>query len=106
MNELLSVNEAAPRIGLRPHSLRELCKKGLIRHMKVGPNGGLYRFREVWLEEYLESCTYGPKEKKERKPPRERRQPPDRSPLKQESLSERMARIKREEREGSLSGPK
>lgn len=55
-DDLLTINQAAEKISLRPGSLRELCRNELITFMKIGPNKGLYRFKQEWLDEYLESC--------------------------------------------------
>jgi excisionase family DNA binding protein len=58
--DLLSINEAAPIIGISPCSLRLLIHAGKIRYMRIGPNAGMYRLRREWLAEYLESCIHEP----------------------------------------------
>jgi excisionase family DNA binding protein len=56
MPELLTAEEAAPFVGMSAYSLKELARKKKIEHVRVGPSGGLIRFRREWLEDYLESC--------------------------------------------------
>ena len=58
--DLLSIDEAAPIIGISPCSLRLLVHAGKIRFMRIGPNAGRYKFRREWLAEYLESCIHEP----------------------------------------------
>jgi excisionase family DNA binding protein len=58
--DLLSIDEAAPIIGISPCSLRLLVHAGKICFMRIGPNAGRYRFKREWLAEYLESCIYEP----------------------------------------------
>ena len=59
-NDLLTIDEAAPIIGMSPCSLRLLVHNGKIRFMRIGPNQGRYRFKREWLVEYLESCISEP----------------------------------------------
>ena len=106
MGKLLTVDEAAPMIGLKPASLRSLCHKRLIRYLRIGPGRGLFRFREEWLNEYLESCIVEPEERQAKPKPQPR---PSRSanqqarspspPKPMETPSERMKRLKREMKE-------
>lgn len=56
-SDLLTIDEAAPKIGVKPDALRLLCKAKQIKHLRVGPKKWLYRFRQEWLDEYLESCV-------------------------------------------------
>lgn len=56
MSEWLDLKQAAPLVGMSAYSLRQVVLKGKIEHARVGPKGGLIRFRREWLEDYLESC--------------------------------------------------
>ena len=56
-SDLLTIEEAAPKVGIKPDALRQLCKAKQIKHLRVGPKKWLYRFRQEWLDEYLESCV-------------------------------------------------
>ncbi len=58
--DFLSVDEAASLLDISPCSLRLLIHGGKIRHMRIGPNKGRYRFKREWLTEYLESCICEP----------------------------------------------
>lgn len=53
----LTIAQASELLGIRPNSLRAMCKAGQITHRKIGPRGGRYRFEESWLEEYLDSTV-------------------------------------------------
>jgi excisionase family DNA binding protein len=57
MNELLTIDQAAERLSLKPCTVREMCRKKQIQHMKIGPRRGMYRFRPEWISDYLERCT-------------------------------------------------
>ena len=59
-SDLLSIDDAAPLIGVKPRTLRDMCARRKIRFMRVGPGRGLYRFRRDWLLEYLASCEIEP----------------------------------------------
>jgi excisionase family DNA binding protein len=58
--DLLSINDAAPLVGVSARTLREMCIRKKIKFMRVGPGRGLYRFRRDWLLEYLASCEISP----------------------------------------------
>lgn len=58
--DLLTIDQAAPIIGISPCSLRLLIHAGKIRFMRIGPNNGMYRLSREWLTEYLESCIHEP----------------------------------------------
>jgi hypothetical protein len=59
-SEFLSITEAAPLIGVKPNTLRLMCVKRLIRHIKVGAARGIYRFRPEWIDEYLAASEVSP----------------------------------------------
>lgn len=59
-DDLLSIDQAAPILGISICSLRILIHSGKIKHMRIGPNQGRYRFKREWLTEYLESCICEP----------------------------------------------
>lgn len=70
--KLLDINQAAERLSLKTYTVREMCRKKLLQHMRIGPSRGLYRFRPEWLDEYLENCIVeatGPARKPVRQKP-------------------------------------
>lgn len=60
MSEFLSIEQAAPRIGVAPRTLRDMCNRKVIRHLRLGARGGIFRFRPEWLDEYLASVEVAP----------------------------------------------
>lgn len=60
MSEFLSIEQAAPKIGVAPRTLRLMCKERSIRHLRLGPKGGIFRFRPQWLDEYLAASEVAP----------------------------------------------
>tara|TARA_R110002111_G_scaffold103665_2_gene160610 strand:- start:205 stop:519 length:315 start_codon:yes stop_codon:yes gene_type:complete len=62
----LTIDEASEILGIRPNSIRAMCKAGQIKHRRIGPRGWMYRFEMAWLEEYLESTIFEMKTKKSR----------------------------------------
>lgn len=55
---MLTVAQAAKRLGISPALIYELCRHGLIRHFRHGRPGrrGVIRIAEAALEEYQVSC--------------------------------------------------
>lgn len=66
--DLLTIDEAAPIIGISACSLRLLVHAGKIRFMRIGPRNGRYKFLREWLAEYLESCIHEPAGKPSQQP--------------------------------------
>jgi excisionase family DNA binding protein len=60
MSEFLSIEQAAPRIGVAPRTLRLMCERRKIRHTRVGAAERNYRFRPEWLDEYLAAREVAP----------------------------------------------
>jgi len=60
MSEFLSIEQAAPKIGVAPRTLRLMCERRKIRHIRVGAAERNYRFRPEWLDEYLASREVAP----------------------------------------------
>jgi excisionase family DNA binding protein len=56
---LLSVKDAASRLGLSPALIYALCSKGRIRHERHGLGRGVIRISEDALEEYRRSREVG-----------------------------------------------
>lgn len=59
-DDRLTIEQAAPILGIAVSSLRQLIYTQQIKFMRIGPNGGRYRFKRIWLDEYLESCEVAP----------------------------------------------
>jgi excisionase family DNA binding protein len=59
-DDRLTIEQAAPILGIAVSSLRQLIYAQRIKFMRIGPNGGRYRFRREWLDEYLRSCEVAP----------------------------------------------
>ncbi|MGV3485372.1 MAG: helix-turn-helix domain-containing protein [Planctomycetaceae bacterium] len=57
---LLTINQAAAKLGLHSCSVRQLCHDGKLRFMRFGPNNGRYRIRPEWIDAYLDSCIQEP----------------------------------------------
>lgn len=57
MTRLISIREAAQRIGLAECSVRQLCQAGKLRHLRVGERRGRIRIEEADLESYLQAMT-------------------------------------------------
>lgn len=53
---LLTVREAAARLGLSPDAVYELCRAGKLAHYRLGVHGGRLMVAEADLAAYLESC--------------------------------------------------
>jgi excisionase family DNA binding protein len=72
LGPLLTPDQAAPLVGMSAYSLKTLARKKQIDHLRVGPNGGLIRFRRDQLRDYLESCRQlgqdAPKSSKKTRP--------------------------------------
>lgn len=55
---LLTVDEAAERLGCRPSFLRRLMREGRITYQKLGPGKrSPVRFREEVLEAFIDAST-------------------------------------------------
>ena len=54
---LLDIKQAASMLGIGESTLSQMCRDGKITHTKIGPRGGLYRFRIEWIDLYLEQNT-------------------------------------------------
>jgi excisionase family DNA binding protein len=74
---LLTVKDAASRLGLSPALIYALCSKGRIRHERHGLGRGVIRISEDALEEYRRSREVGVAETTP---------PPDRSRVKLKHL--------------------
>jgi excisionase family DNA binding protein len=49
--DLLTVKQVAERLGVHPDTVRDLALRGEIRFVRVGRQ---IRFRELWVEEFIE----------------------------------------------------
>lgn len=49
-NNSFGTKEAAAYIGCSPRQLQEMCKKGIIKHYRIGVD---YKFRQVLLDEWI-----------------------------------------------------
>jgi excisionase family DNA binding protein len=56
--DMLTVKQAAARIGISPSLVYALCHDGVIRHTRHGRPGrrGCIRIEESAIEEYRETC--------------------------------------------------
>jgi excisionase family DNA binding protein len=57
--KLLTVREAAVRLGCSPALVYQLCAERRIGHVRLGVGRGTIRIPEDELEEYLKSCKVG-----------------------------------------------
>ncbi len=53
---MLSIREAALRLGISPDAVYELCRAGRLAHYRLGVHGGRLMIAEPDLAAYLESC--------------------------------------------------
>ena len=58
MGEYLTSKDAAAYIGVSDRTIRELCTTRQIEHERL--NGRNLRFRQEWLDNYLESIRVRP----------------------------------------------
>jgi excisionase family DNA binding protein len=49
----MTVKEAAAELGLGPDAVYDLCARGLLKHLRIGPSGGRIRILPRHVEEYL-----------------------------------------------------
>ena len=64
MQAYLKITEAAKLLGMTPRAVSRLVADGRIAVHYLGPRGGMVRFTEPDLEDYLASCrVFGPKSK-------------------------------------------
>ena len=71
-NGWLTLRQAASHLGITQKQLRGRCNHGKIRYRRDGTRGrggaGEYRFRQEWLEEYVNANTPPTRTKPHRKP--------------------------------------
>lgn len=58
MGNYLTSIEAAQYIGVSDRTIRELCRTRQVEHERL--NGRNYRFKQEWLDNYLESVRVRP----------------------------------------------
>ena len=58
MGEYLTSKDAAEYLGVSDRTVRELCNTRQIEHERL--NGRNLRFRQEWLDEYLQSIRVRP----------------------------------------------
>jgi hypothetical protein len=66
--ELLTLQQAAGKLGYTEKGLRKIVKRGEIRFMQAGPRSRI-KFRPEWLDEFIDQKRPKPEPKKSRKPP-------------------------------------
>lgn len=54
---MLTVAQAAEKLGVKPGLIRQLLVAGHLRHLRVGMGRGVIRIPEDALEEYIRSVT-------------------------------------------------
>lgn len=55
-DELLTVPDAARRLGITPDAVYRLCRSSALAHYRVGARGGRILIRERDLRRYLRGC--------------------------------------------------
>jgi len=60
--KLLSVQEAAELLSVSPTTVYGLCRRKLIRHVRIGLGRGSVRIEEQDLEDYLRGRAVNPEE--------------------------------------------
>lgn len=76
---VLTLSEAAEQLRISPTTLRQMARHGRIRCAQDG-KWGRYKFRQEWLDEYLDSHTLPLRENEkatEQRPARKRKVTPD-----------------------------
>lgn len=56
---MLTVAQAAEKLGVKPGLVYQLCSSGRLRHCRVGNGRGVIRISEDALDEYVMSVTFG-----------------------------------------------
>ena len=57
---LLTVAQAAARLGLTPDCVYRLCRSNRIGHFRLGQKGGAIKLRPADVRRYLRSCLVEP----------------------------------------------
>ncbi len=58
---LLALTEAAEYLGMTPHGLRKLVKRGGIAYFQHGQRGRL-KFKPEWLDQFIDNSTHKPRQ--------------------------------------------
>lgn len=53
---MMSIQEAALRLGLTPSAVYKLCRAGCLPYYRLGPRGGKVLLKPDDVADYLESC--------------------------------------------------
>lgn len=53
MTQILTVQEVAEILKIRPETVRAEINAGRLAASRIGPKGGVLRVRREWLDEYL-----------------------------------------------------
>ena len=69
---MLSVREAAKRLGISPALVYGLCARKRIRHERYGLGRGTIKIPEDALDEYRGRCTVGVEEESVPPPPKQK----------------------------------
>ena len=67
---MLTVKQAAQRLGVSPTTVYGLCQRRLLPHIRIGLGRGAVRIREEDLEEYVRGATVRPQAPALPSPPR------------------------------------
>lgn len=59
-SDKLSIDEAAPLIGVSPRTLRDMCARKAIRFVRVGAGRGIYKLTREYIDEYLAAREVAP----------------------------------------------
>ena len=66
---MLTISEAALRLGVSEGTVRRLVNKQRLRHVRIGCGRGVIRIPEDALDDYLGGATVGPRPDKPRPRP-------------------------------------
>jgi len=58
--KLLTLNEVAETLSVHRSTVAEMCRKGLLKHRRVGVGRGVYRFKPSDVDQYLSEQSVRP----------------------------------------------
>jgi excisionase family DNA binding protein len=60
LDRWLTAKEAGEYLGYSAWTIRDLCKRSLLKHAKAPGQSGGYRFRREWLDDFLHARIVTP----------------------------------------------
>ena len=56
VDQLMTVKDAAARLGVTPAAVYALCREGKLAHYRLGLKGGVVKILPADLEAYVQAC--------------------------------------------------